>query len=269
MAVERTLAFVGRLKRFKREDSIEKYCKAELTYLTNELSPLSKRSAITNYRNAIRAWNPDHVALKYLKLSADESAQYRADYKTKVWEEQKNLKPLDAEAMISRAEELLKSQSYITVALGLMLLSGRRSTEILKTAEFEYATENSVIFSGQLKTKGSENAQTAPYEIPLLTSSDRFLAGFQRLRSLRDFSDMTNDQINNTCAKGLSIQVKKQFGHLIKGVATKDLRAAYATIAESLYNTPSCSSDVFFATVLGHSTDDLNTAQSYKDFYLV
>lgn len=269
MPVERIQEFVSVLKQLKSEDSIKGLCQDELEYLGQDLALTSKRRSITRYRTAIKEIDPNHTALQFLKLGYHEARSYKAGYKKQIKAEQSNLKPLDADAMILKADELLQSDSYIALALGLMLLSGRRSTEILKTASFEPATEYSVIFSGQLKTKGSENAQTQPYEIPLLIEADRFIAAFNRLRQLKDLSGLSNDEVNRRCAKGLSDMVKKHFWQLVPGVTAKDLRAAYATIAESLYNIDTVSADVFFATVLGHSEDDLNTAQSYKDFYLI
>ena len=41
--------------------------------------------------------------------------------------------------MIIKATELLDSTSYLNIALGLMLVTGRRSTEIIKTARFHYS----------------------------------------------------------------------------------------------------------------------------------
>jgi hypothetical protein len=306
MAVERIQEFIAVLKQAKSEETIKGLCKDEVVYLGSDLALTSKRRSITRYRNAIKELDPNHVALQYFKLSYGETRSYKASYKKQIKAEQSNLKPLAADDIIIQAETLLESNSYLALALGLMLLSGRRATEILKTASFEPATEYSVIFSGQLKTKGSENAQTAPYEIPLLTSADRFLAAFSRLRQLRDFSTISNDEVNRKCAKSLSDQVKKHFWKLVKDsieaeisrliqkgenleskekkhllylqevsksslslIAVKDLRAAYITIAEDLYNLKSTSQDVFFANVLGHSEDDLATAQSYKDFYII
>lgn len=269
MPVERIEEFIGVLKRVKSEETIKELCTEELQYLGEDLVLTSKRRSITRYRNAIKELDPDHTALQFLKLGYHEVRSYKAGYRKQIKAEQSNLKPLDADAMILKAEELLQSDSYIALALGLMLLSGRRSTEILKTATFQLATEYSVIFSGQLKTKDSDNAQTQPYEIPLLIEADRFLAAFNRLRQLKNLSSLSNDEVNKRCAKGLSEMVKKHFWALIPGVSCKDLRAAYATISEALYNVETVSADVFFATVLGHSADDLNTAQSYKDFYLI
>lgn len=268
MAVERIEEFIGVLKQARSEETIAGLCKDELRYLDGELALLSKRKSITNYRNAIRAIDPDHIALKYFKFGYQEYRSYRAGYRKQVAQDQRNLRPLDGETMILKAEELLDSDSYMTLALGLMLLSGRRSTEILKTANFEKVDENHLLFSGQLKTKGSDNAQTSPYVIPILCDADTFLSAFVQLRLLKDFSDVPNDKVSTNTTKNMGVICRKYFSSILPDVKPKDLRAAYATIAESIYKPSNMSQSAFFAQVLGHSADDVQTAQSYVDFYL-
>lgn len=57
------------------------------------------------------------------------------------------------------------------VAIALMLVTGRRQSEIMSSAIFtETGSEDSVMFSGQLKTKGRLDAPQA-YEIPVLAPS--------------------------------------------------------------------------------------------------
>jgi len=75
---------------------------------------------------------------------------------------------------------------------------------------------------------------------------------------------------HSNCSKELSLRVKKHFSEFVEGdITAKDLRAIYATIACAKYKkdnrkTPQC----YYSEILGHSEDDLNTCNSYFDFYL-
>lgn len=269
MAINRIEEFISAIASIDDEIQTEKLCEKELEYLRSELALTSVRRAVTRYRNAIAEISKTHPALKYLKLTRQEQATVKAATKSQVYSDHTNLRPIDADDLIIKATELLDSTSYLNIALGLMLLTGRRATEILKTASMTVATDDSVIFAGQLKTKGSDNAQTQPYEIPVLTNSQRIVDVLSQLRQFKDFSSLSNDQVHSRCNKSLNEYVKKHFGKLIPEVKLKDLRSAYATICHDLYCPDQISQTAYFAQILGHSKEDLTTAQSYQDFYLI
>ncbi|MFO5493526.1 MAG: protelomerase family protein [Cuspidothrix sp.] len=75
------------------------------------------------------------------------------------------------------------SSQYQEVAIALMILTGRRQSEIMSSAKFE-AIENRnnvVMFSGQLKRHNGENV--AAYEIPILGNAAReVIEGIQWLQ---------------------------------------------------------------------------------------
>ena len=268
MAINRIEEFVSSISNQSEEKTIETLCLSELDYLRSELALTSVKRAVTRYRNAIKGISDTHLGLKYFKLTRDEQASVKAATRSQVYSDHTNLRPIDPDELILKACELLKSESYLNLALGLMLLTGRRSTEILKTGEMTMTSEDSVIFAGQLKTKGSDNAQTLPYEIPVLTNSQTIVNALAKLRHLRDFSNLTNDAVHSRANKSLSEAVKRYFTDLIPSVKLKDLRSAYATICHDLYCPNQISQTAYFAMVLGHSKEDLTTAQSYQDFYI-
>lgn len=268
MAINRIQEFVSAINSQSDEMTIERLCLSELTYLRSELALTSVKRAVTRYRNAFKEVSDSHPCLKYFKLTRDEQASIKGATRSQVYTDHTNLRPIDPDELIFKACELLKSESYLNLALGLMLLTGRRSTEILKTAEMTVASDDSVIFEGQLKTKGSDNAQTLPYEIPVLTDSQTIINALAKLRQLRDFSNLTNDAVHSRANKSLSEAVKRYFADLIPSVKLKDLRSAYATICHDFYCPNQISQTAYFAMVLGHSKEDLTTAQSYQDFYI-
>ena len=268
MAVNRIPEFISAINGQLDEKTVETLCLSELTYLRSELALTSVKRAVTRYRQAIKEISDTHPCLTFFKLTRDEQATIKGATRSQVYSDHTNLRPIDSDELILKACELLKSESYLNIALGLMLLTGRRSTEVLKTAELSLASDDRVVFAGQLKTKGSDNAQTLPYEIPTLTDSQTVIDALAKLRQLRDFSNLTNDAIHSRANKSLSEAVKRYFADLIPNVKLKDLRSAYATICHDLYCPNQISQTAYFAMVLGHSKEDLTTAQSYQDFYI-
>ena len=162
---------------------------------------------------------------------------------------------------------LLSSKSYINRVLALAALTGRRVAEIGCTAEFIPFSENIVVFKGQLKTKGKE---CKDYKIPLLSTTKPIITCLKGMRL--DMPQYINNPatFHSNCSKELSLRVKKHFSEFVEGdITAKDLRAIYATIACAKYKkdnrkTPQC----YYSEILGHSEDDLNTCNSYFDFYL-
>lgn len=65
------------------------------------------------------------------------------------------------------------SSQYQEVAIALMILTGRRQSEIMSSAKFDPIADksNAVMFSGQLKRHNGENV--AAYEIPILGNAAR------------------------------------------------------------------------------------------------
>lgn len=268
MAINRIEEFISAIATVQDEIDIQKQCESELEYLRSQLVLVSVKRAVTRYRNAIKELSETHFALQYFKLTRKEQASIKAATKSQVYSDHTNLRPIDSDDLILRGIELLDSTSYLNIALGLMLLTGRRSTEVLKTAELTLVTDDSVLFTGQLKTKGSSNAQIDPYKIPLLTKSQIVVDALSKLRQLKDFSSLTNDQVHSRCNKSLNEYVKKHFCKLIPDVKLKDLRSGYATICHEFFCPDHISQTAYFAQILGHSREDLTTAQSYQDFYI-
>ena len=171
---KRAAAFAGiPPQQLKALDDIETTCASEIERLREAYGKSSVFSVVTKYRKHLEAQGfSSHPVMSFFKLSRAEYGNRRGAYKRKVAHEMSELRPLfDWEGYINRATWLLKSDSYINVAMGLCALTGRRPGEILATAQFKKTGEFKASFIGQLKTKGSDNAQDN-YEIYLLTSAD-------------------------------------------------------------------------------------------------
>jgi len=261
MAVNRINEF---LEAIKISTDLKTLVETELTYLDCSLSLASKKRALTHYRNAIkRVYGDDHIVLKSLRLSSSENDLFILAGKEQIKKDHTNLKPLDPLPLIETAIDLIKTRSgYSKVAVGLGLLTGRRSTEILKTAIFEIINDSNVVFTGQLKKKEGESK---PYPIPVLCDSADIVEALGYIRSLINFDDLTNEAIHSKTNKTLNEQTVKHFG---KGFSVHKLRSAYAEICAYWLKEDTQSKANYFGTILGHDPLDLKTAQSYEDFYI-
>ena len=220
--------------------------------------------SIIDFKHLIKKYN----AVRNLRLTKDETNTINVNYKAKIKKEQSNLKLIkNPQGIIDKAISLLSSKSYINRVLALATLTGRRVAEIGCTAEFIPFNKNTVIFKGQLKTKGK---YCSDYKIPLLTITEPIITCLKGLRL--DMPQYINNPaiFHSNCSKELSLRVKKHFSEFVEDdITAKDLRAIYATIACSKYKKDSRkTAQCYYSEILGHSEDDLNTCNSYFDFYL-
>src|SRR6516164_4302762 len=127
-------------------------------------SPPSVKLYLSKYRDAIRQIDPDHLVLRprkmrsgqrfsYLALPPEETRALNAAYHQRIHEDQSNLIPLDAQAFIEKAIDLLASGRYLEKGMGLMALTGRRPAEIFFSASFSLPPKKlpfpALVFDGQ------------------------------------------------------------------------------------------------------------------------
>src|SRR5271157_1194098 len=124
---------------------LHRLCQAEVRRLKARYTLATVKLALSKYRNAIRAVEPDHLVLRprkmrsgqrfsYLALEPEETRALNAAYHQRIHRDQSNLIPLDPEAFIQTALELLASDRYLEKGMGLMALTGRRPAEIFFSA---------------------------------------------------------------------------------------------------------------------------------------
>lgn len=266
---------------------IKGLCDAEIKYLSgiHTVSTLLKTD-IPAYNSAIKRVDSRHPALAFFKATKL-LKESNNEYKQKVMSRSGERDFYDTEGFLNTAKELLKSNSYIAVSMGLAALTGRRPTEILLTATFEDSDTSTIsfdgkemefdeclIFSGQLKTKDAENARDN-YLIPVLCDSDLIIEGLARLRKLKDFRDLNEEIVNDSGKKMSPAQrvssvagsqqnkcVKKYFSkHFKDNVSPYDLRHAYALICTNKCNKNQIPK--LLSNILGHSINDDSTMHSY------
>src|SRR5215472_1415310 len=198
----------------------------------------------------------EHLALKYLNFTRDQWNDLRADtderFERRLAEQQQIANP---DALVRKAEELLKGQYWYQLVLGITLATGRRLTEVLKTAKFAPKTTYTLWFEGQLKTK---DQVLPPYEIPTLVQASLVLDAFRRLREMLDCSQMTNDAVSDQYGPTVRKLADQQLGDLIPKRAdevnlyTHLSRCIYGRLC-ILYFCKSTTFDLsYMATILGH-----------------
>jgi hypothetical protein len=115
----------------------------------------------------------------YLALDPEETPAINAAYHQRIHKDQSNLIPLDPEAFIQTALDLLSSERYLEKGMGLMALTGRRPAEIFFSAKFSLPPKKlplpALIFDGQLKTRHAPGTSFEPYPIPVLLSRLKYL----------------------------------------------------------------------------------------------
>lgn len=164
-----------------------------------------------------------------------------------------------------------KITSYVSLAIGLMAATGRRSTEILKTARFEKIDNDTVMFHGQLKKRKQKGMG---YKIRVFGGSDLIIDALAKLRKMKDFSSKTNSQVNATCAKEINKKVKKFFNTCVgvSDLEPHDLRRIYAETCFEIYKAENPNKRHYdrldsYAYDLGHF--DLETGKTEEDSWKV
>lgn len=268
--------------------------KIRATPTANGLPPshgaVAERASRT--RGAVKAaMGEDHPAAVYFKLtkeeyrkSSDESAKKRAD------KQDSPTRIKNWEAFIERAKELIDSDKYVDVTIGLAMLTGRRIFELLGQPHadiFPAPLDGNplancryhVMFKGQAKTKESEGIRSdSAYKIPVLADAKIVIAAFRRLRNdlAPHLAGKSSQELNAAISKYLGKRFSEKYGDLWPDgykPSLRDLRALYAEISSRMFNGTSSNGEVkkpnrFYASILGHSPLDLNTANAYQVFVI-
>ncbi len=219
------------------------------------ISPHQQKNRITDVRNAIKVIDPNHPALEVVGFTANEWIEINSMASTE--STNRTTQFLDSpEAIAQTANQLLSSRIWSEVAAGLAVVTGRRVSEILKTAHFTFKSTYSVMFTGAVKRR--DEAVTLSFEIPTLIPARTVLDAIASLRSWIDTSNMTNRQINDRYEHAVAVKCDRHFRDLVplrsgKGnLYTHLFRAVYATIAAHWFCPPTVSDLEFRAYIQGH-----------------
>jgi hypothetical protein len=219
-----------------------------------------QHSLMTAVRGAIKAQlGEDHIAFETMNFSTEEWIEINRTTSQRVANQNANqviLDPTTVNAIVTRATNLLGSREWAEIAAGLVVLTGRRSAEVLKTASFEYKTEFSVMFTGSLKRKGEETLLS--FEIPTLCQAQYVIKAWSKLRQILPTSELTNVQVNQRYADDVAKVCDRAFADLVQPVEGREklyshlFRKIYATIATYFYCPAAVDEAEFRAEIQGH-----------------
>jgi len=239
--------------------------KKEVKRLLTKYKPTTVRAYLTIYRKLIKV--DSALINNALSLRADAQNGIQRAYVKKIAKQQKTLvKIKDINGMLSKAVDLLSSENVGELTAALCLLTGRRMTEILKTAKFTNSknSKNIMLFEGQLKTESKKK-----YEIYVLGGKrDECKAALKKLREVVDSKSLSNLEVSRKYETTVNAKVIAWFSEHLGQCSAHDLRAVYATFCAENYKPKNQTTNSFLSKILGHGDTDINTANSYQKYFL-
>lgn len=214
-----------------------------------------------------------HIALKWMNYGSEFHQQRQAPTQVKSKAQRRQRVAFAPQPVIDAAVAALSSSSTWEVAAAIILLTGRRPTEILKSGDFTQVGAYQLEFSGQLKSRSKETT----YAIYCLVRSHLLIDAFTRFRriaSIRELQAAENTAVDSRLNATVNRAVRTAFSEDIlpaplgEGqLSAKNLRAAYVNIAYHLFGIPETSIGSFAEDFLGHQ--NAGSAASYEDYYCV
>jgi hypothetical protein len=240
------------------EEEIKMVCQNEIAFWMEKYpdKPNSWKTPHTQSRNFVRQADLDEQKrawiLQYLRLADEtwtDADKANSESLAVRLESQLFLKQPDQ--VVEQADALLTSDRWQDIAAGLLLATGRRATEILKTAQFEPSTAYSVVFSGQIKH------HVNPFEIVTLCPAEKVIGALARLRDVLDTEEMTEHQVSNAFHRTLGKSVKTHFQEIIPArdgeeISPQVLRSVYLRLAIFFYAPVNVDAETFAAEISGH-----------------
>ncbi|MDZ4877482.1 MAG: hypothetical protein CLLPBCKN_006917 [Chroococcidiopsis cubana SAG 39.79] len=220
-----------------------------------------------------------YESLKFLKDLIDtawsaEVSEFTQNYRNKVTDldADETTEPIDPRSLLEEANKVLSSNTvddWRSIVKALCLVTGRRPSEILVTANFQKISEYAVIFTGQLKAKREIRTMNMPERvnekiiIPTLATIEQIENGINLLTKEGRRKDPGDNYIK-TC-ENVDKQYSSSFSQFMKGSGQtlKDMRKVYAVTTYELFG-QKANKLKWFARILGHKT--LDASQSYVKF---
>lgn len=181
-----------------------------------------------------------------------------------------------------------KNPTVSDLCIGIALATGRRLTEIMKTAEFKEVDNETLLFSGQLKTKNRHLFEDMkPYKISCMIKAETVINALKLLRketskdNLR-YRDVFGAEIESNISGGdikdyyHNRAIRKRYESTMNiamrslmkngNFSLKDCRALYTEVTYQDHAAPGESRSAYRHRVLGHS---LFETQLHYDSYKI
>jgi hypothetical protein len=220
----------------------------------NLIKPSQQKIFLTQVRNAIKVINPEHPALNVVKFDTETWVEINNTDVDRIANRTTQLIS-NPDAIVETAIELIKSNDWSEIAAGLAVLTGRRSTEVIQTAQFEFKSEYSVLFSGSLKKKVG-----CVYEIPTLCKARLVIEAIANIRTFLgpQIQDLSSQRVHAQYSRSVSEKCDRHFNFLVLNQTREDnlythlFRVIYATIASYWYCPPAVPEIEYRAAIQGH-----------------
>lgn len=238
------------------------------------------KSYLTKYRKAAKAAGIIYIN-DYLKVPQSLSESRTAE---KIGAQKKRLESRrtveNPAAMVAAAVELLEAKSYLDRCLGLALLTGRRTIEVMKIGRIKAASPSLVIFEGQAKKNAAaltnsaisrkSTAENEPeiYAIPVLHNAEKLAAVWAELQAEKDFlgkHGADHEKTTRAYAKDLRMKCKARFSDYLESPKPHDLRKVYAQICYHTSQSPEVFAQDYVSKILGHEKEDTTTGRAYME----
>lgn len=174
------------------------------------------------------------------------------------------------------------------LCIGLALATGRRLTEIMKTAKFTKVNDKTLLFSGQLKTKNRHLfEEIKPYQVPSMINADIVLKALKVLRKATGkdplkFKNVVGEEVNCTVEggdtrdyyhnRGVQKKYESTMNRNIRSIlrnghfSLKDCRALYTEVTYEDHSKNGEARSAYRHRVLGHSL--IETQLHYEAFQI-
>jgi len=287
--------FLAKLSGATNASTVKYLCTEEKGWFEQQYQNDNTRAAyMTKYRKAIASMFADlsfpttvtyeqetqdgsvrqHIALKWMNYSGEFHSARQAPTAAKTKAQRRQRVAFEPQPVIDAAVTALSSNSTWEVAAAIILLTGRRPTEILKSAEFTQSGPYQLEFSGQLKSRSD---RAIAYPIYSLVRTHLLIDAFTRFRriaSVRELQEAENTAVDSRLNATVNRAVRAVFPEGIlpaplgeTQLSAKNLRAAYTNIAYHLFGTAETSIGSFAEDFLGHQS--AGSAANYEDYYCV
>ncbi|MGB3298674.1 MAG: protelomerase family protein [Phormidesmis sp.] len=271
---------------------VRSLCKEEIAWLEGENYKAATRTAyVSAYRKALQAWFADnppankmllseretvkgtitqHCSLDYLIAAPSDYAEGQQKTKRKTAKQRDNLTGFNAAAAVDATKKALRSDDWRELAVGLIMATQSRPSDMLSTGEFKAVSKYRLEFVSRAKKRG----KAVTGEIFCLVDSVTFIDAFSRLRRESEVMGMkgwTLKDVDSSKNATLNRAVTRIYGEIIpvpygeKALSCKNLRAAGVNAAYWLHGRDNQSLGRFAELQLLHNTP--GTAANYEDFY--
>lgn len=229
-------------------------------------TPAKQKNYRSNLVQALKVLDPNHPAIALVGLTTEQYRELNDAQRGKLADRETRYITSDqAEALVSRATNLLHSAEWSEVAAGLAVLIGRRISEIL-LSRFAPCTDWSVTFTGMAK---KADLDELTIEIPTLAPAAQVLTAIGKLQRSLKIEDlkaanlsprMAKQHVNDRFSAAVAAKCNQHYGDLVPSRSDRDdlythiFRAVYATIAAHWFCPPNVPEHLFKAEIQGHYT---------------